>query len=69
MNKEYVYLVFYLDHNLPAYPVYHEPIEYRCKLKIKDVFQYYEMKSWLEKRLKQNDVIITGFTLLREEVY
>ena len=65
MNKEYVYLVFYQPHDLP---VFHDPIEYRCKHRIDHLCRYAEMKQWIEEKFNK-DVIITGFTFLREENY
>ena len=66
MNKEYVYLVFYQNRELS---VYHEPIEYRCSAKIDHLCLYNEMKRWVEKKLNMDDIIITGFTFLRKDIY
>ena len=63
--KEYVYLIFYQHRELPDL---HSFIEYRCKHKIDHIYCYEEMERWVVKKL-QRDIIITGFSFLREESY
>ena len=63
MNK-YVYLVFY---QTADNPFVNEPIEYTCSCQITHQCNYHEMKNWVERQLKSQSIIITGYALLRVE--